>query len=475
MTSSKKYKLLLVNPRNRRRVGLSQNRDSIYPPMALGIIAALTPENWEIEIADENFEDFTFRQADLVGITALTATINRAYEIAGLYRENGIPTILGGIHVSMLPGEASQYADCIVKGEAESVWPAIIADFISGRLQPLYEGKLLPLVNSPSPRIDLYNKDYEFGSVQTTRGCPMACDFCSVHTFNGNCYRTRPIDEVLRDLEQIPQRNLYFIDDNLVGHNKAMADRAIKLFKGMVDRGIEKDWWCSTSLNVAENEQVLEWAARSGCQMMFLGIESEDIEQLKAANKNVNVRIGVDHFEEVFQKLNKYGIAALGAFIYGLETDTPDKMKARTDYIIQSGIDAIQATLLTPLPGTLLFDRYLKEGRIVYNNFPKDWERYHYAEVVFKPLLMEDDELEAEVKKNWARLYDLKHIKRRMISSLKKTRNPTAAIWSLTNNIQLRNLVFENETETFDLSSFLNANFGLDKLKAIQQLKVKHE
>jgi len=303
----------------------------------------------------------------------------------------------------------------------------------------------------------------------------MACDFCSVHTFNGNCYRTRPIDEVLRDLEQIPQRNLYFIDDNLVGHNKAMADRAIKLFKGMVDRGIEKDWWCSTSLNVAENEQVLEWAARSGCQMMFLGIESEDIEQLKAANKNVNVRIGVDHFEEVFQKLNKYGIAALGAFIYGLETDTPDKMKARTDYIIQSGIDAIQATLLTPLPGTLLFDRYLKEGRIVYNNFPKDWERYHYAEVVFKPLLMEDDELEAEVKKNWARLYDLKHIKRRMISSLKKTRNPTAAIWSLTNNIQLRNLVFENETETFDLSSFLNANFGLDKLKAIQQLKVKHE
>jgi len=443
--------------------------------MALGIIAALTPENWEIEIADENFEDFTFRQADLVGITALTATINRAYEIAGLYRENGIPTILGGIHVSMLPGEASQYADCIVKGEAESVWPVIIADFISGRLQPLYEGKLLPLVNSPSPRIDLYNKDYEFGSVQTTRGCPMACDFCSVHTFNGNCYRTRPIDEVLRDLEQIPQRNLYFIDDNLVGHNKAMADRAIKLFKGMVDRGIEKDWWCSTSLNVAENEQVLEWAARSGCQMMFLGIESEDIEQLKAANKNVNVRIGVDHFEEVFQKLNKYGIAALGAFIYGLETDTPDKMKARTDYIIQSGIDAIQATLLTPLPGTLLFDRYLKEGRIVYNNFPKDWERYHYAEVVFKPLLMEDDELEAEVKKNWARLYDLKHIKRRMISSLKKTRNPTAAIWSLTNNIQLRNLVFENETETFDLSSFLNANFGLDKLKAIQQLKVKHE
>jgi len=142
MTSSKKYKLLLVNPRNRRRVGLSQNRDSIYPPMALGIIAALTPENWEIEIADENFEDFTFRQADLVGITALTATINRAYEIAGLYRENGIPTILGGIHVSMLPGEASQYADCIVKGEAESVWPVIIADFISGRLQPLYEGKL---------------------------------------------------------------------------------------------------------------------------------------------------------------------------------------------------------------------------------------------------------------------------------------------------------------------------------------------
>lgn len=465
MKAGKKPKLLLINPLNSRRTGLAQNRDSIYPPMALGIIAALTPDHWDIELYDENFEPFSFREADLVGITALTATINRAYQIAGMYREKGIKTIIGGIHVSMMPHEAARYADCIVKGEAESVWKTILTDFEAGMLQPSYEGKLLPLAGSVSPRIDLYNKDYEFGTVQTTRGCPMACDFCSVHTFNGNCYRTRPLEEVLRDLEQIPQQNVYFIDDNLVGHNKLMANRAISLFKEMVHRGIQKDWWCSTSINVAENEEVLEWAARSGCRLMFLGIESEDVEQLKASNKKVNVRIGVDHFEEVFQKLNKYGIAALGAFIYGLETDTPEKMRARTDFILNSGIDAIQATLLTPLPGTLLFERYIKEGRIVYNNFPQDWERYHYAEVVFKPLLMEHDELEREVKANWARLYELKHIKQRFIRSLKKTRNATAAIWSMTNNIQLRNLVFENETEFFDLKSFLNENFGLDKLK----------
>lgn len=459
--------LLLINPLNRRRTGLAQNRDSIYPPMALGIIAALTPPHWKVELVDENFETFSFREADLVGITALTATINRAYEIAAIFREKQIPTIIGGIHASMLPEEAAQYADCVVKGEAESIWGNIIADFESGSLQPFYEGKLLSLENSPMPRIDLYNPGYAFGTVQTTRGCPMACDFCSVHTFNGNCYRTRPIEEVLRDIEAIPQENIYFIDDNLVGHNKKMADRAVALFKEMVARGYNKKWWCSTSLNVAEHEEVLEWAARSGCQMMFLGIESEDIDQLKASNKKVNVRIGVDHFDAVFEKLNKYGIAALGAFIYGLETDTPDKMQARTDFILNSRIDAIQATLLTPLPGTVLFNRYLKAGRIHYNNYPRDWERYHYAEVVFDPLLMSREELEMEVRKNWEQLYDIRQLKKRMITSLKNTRNPTAAIWSLTNNIQLRNLVFENTAEVFDLQSFLNSNFGIDKLSGI--------
>ena len=449
---TKRNKLLLINPLSTKRRGLIRDQQSIFPPMALGIIAALTPEQWEIELVDENFERFTYREADLVGITALTSQVTRAYELASVYKEKGISTVMGGIHVSMLPDEAAQYADSVVIGEAESVWGTLIHDFESGTLKKRYQGNLLPLVDSPFPRIDLYHPGYVFGSVQTTRGCPMSCDFCSVHTFNGHQYRARPVKDVVDEFEKIPQQKVYIVDDNLIGYTKKSADRVLEICREIIRRGIKKDWLCAASMNIADHEEVLHYAAKAGCKMIFLGIESELIDQLESANKRTNLKIGIAHFDEVYQKIHAHGIAVLGAFIFGLDTDTPLTIANRVEYMLNSDIDAMQASILTPLPGTPLFNRMVAEDRLIHKNFPEDWARYDFVEVVYRPALMTQEELTTEINKNWAKLYDEKNLKRKFLNALKKSHNADAALWSYNSNLHYYNLVFENKRERISIT-----------------------
>jgi len=447
MSKGKTYKLLLINPVNKRRHGLKLVQDSIYPPMALGIIAAMTPSNWEVDILDENFSTFEYQDADLVGFTSLTATINRCYEIATEYRKNKIPTVIGGIHASMLPQEASQYVDSVVIGEAESVWHQLIDDFEKKRLKQYYHATIPSIVDSPSPDISLYNPGYKFGSVQTTRGCPMHCDFCSVHNFNGSKYRLRPVDKSVKDFISIDKDMVYIVDDNFVGYSKAARDHALKFFKGISESGVIKNWGGSASMNIGDDEELLDWAAKSGCKLIFLGIESELVDQLAKANKQVNLKIGVDKYSEVYNKIHKYGISVMGAFIFGLDNDTPQTIYNRTSYILNADIDIMQATILTPLPGTELYFRLQSEGRLIYTNYPEDWERYNYTEAVFKPNKMSPEEFNEAVYMNWERLYDLKTLKKKFLKSLKITNDPTAAIWGLTSNLQMRNFVFEGKKE----------------------------
>ncbi len=230
-----KKKLLLVNPVNPEFLKFGLRSEGRIPPLALGIIAALTPNDWDVKIVDENFGSLDHFEADLVGITAFTCTVARAYEIADIYRKKGVITVMGGIHASMLPEEALQYVDVVVIGEAENVWKKIITDFEAGTLQKIYKGEFEELRNMPIPRWDLFHPEY-LGAIQTTRGCPMNCAFCSVTAFNGNRYRYRPIEEVLDELERIPKKFVYFLDDNIVGHCKESEERAINLFKGIIHR-----------------------------------------------------------------------------------------------------------------------------------------------------------------------------------------------------------------------------------------------
>jgi len=294
---------------------------------------------------------------------------------------------------------------------------------------------------SVSPRIDLYHPDYTFGSVQTTRGCPMKCEFCSVHTFNGSKYRLRPVEAAVNDYMAIDKEYIYLVDDNFAGYSKSSRDHAISFLKGLTDRKSTKYWAGSASMNVAEDKELLKYMESSGCKMVFLGIESELIDQLEQTNKNVNLKIGVDKFSEVYRKIHEHKIAVMGAFIFGLDNDTPETIEKRTDYILNSDIDIMQATILTPLPGTLLFNRFKEEGRLLYTNFPEDWDRYNYTEVVFQPQKMSVEEFEEAASINWEKLYNLKTIKKKFLNTLKLTKTPTTATFALSSNLQLHNFI----------------------------------
>jgi radical SAM superfamily enzyme YgiQ (UPF0313 family) len=435
-----KRKLLLVNPVNASKIGFSTNLSSRFPPLGLGIVAALTPPDWEIELVDENFERFTYRDANLVAITAFTSAATRAYEIASIYRDAGVPVVMGGIHASMRPEEASQYVDAVVVGEVESVWSTVLADAVAGALQPRYSGRMINMADCPRPRRDVYSAGYQFAMIQTSRGCPLDCDFCSVTAFNGRRYRRRPPEEVLDELETIDAELMFFVDDNIIGYGAPSREIALKIFRGMVDRGMNKLWFCQASVNIADDPEVLEWASRAGCRMVFLGIEAEDEDALAAVNKRLNLKRGPDAYELIFRRIHQAGIVVLGAFIFGMDGDTPDKLFRRADYIIQSGVDVMQCTAMTPLPGTRLFHELRQSGRLLHEDFPRDWDRYCLTEVVHKPLGMPATQLSAVLRSCMDRIYAMPVLKDKARQTLRETGRWDAAEFTWQSNLNYREI-----------------------------------
>ena len=447
MARKKQKKLILINPVNPARTGFSVNASSRFPPLSLGVVAALTPTDWDVEIIDENFDEFSFRDADLVGITAFTSAANRAYEIAAIYREKNIPVVMGGIHASMCSDEATQYVDAVVVGEVESVWEQVLADALAGKLKPKYHGLWSGLEQLQPPRRDIYSDQYLFASVQTSRGCPMDCDFCSVSAFNGLRYRRRPPSDVLDELEAIPQKLIFFVDDNIIGYGKRSRESALELFKGIVERGIDKHWFCQASINVADDEEILHWAAKSGCRMIFLGIEAEDMDALSEVNKKLNMKRGAaDAYEQIFARIHNAGIAVLGAFIFGMDQDTPEKLLHRAQYMLDCDIDVMQATALTPLPGTRLFTRLQEEGRLLFTNFPDDWDRYDLTQVVYQPKQMTAEEFSKTMRECLAKIYDRSVLKDKARQTLKYTGRWDATEFAYQSNQNYRNIAIAKTT-----------------------------
>jgi len=450
-------KLLLINPRNYLKEGLLKYEFSNFPPLGLGIIARLTPDDWEIEILDENFDEFEYKEADLVGLTAFTSNAYRAYQIAKVYRENGVPTVMGGIHASMMFHEALDYVDTVVKGEAESIWPTVIADFEKGQMKRLYDGVRLKADKLVPARHDLFHPRYAFASIQTTRGCPWRCDFCTVHAFNGTAYRQRPVQDILDEIEMTSEKEyLFFVDDNIIGYSKKSMARTIELLKGMKERGLKREWFSQASINFAENEEMLQLAHDTGCKMVLLGIETEKLEGLEETNKDLNKKIGFGHYDDIFSKIHEYGIAVLGTFIFALDTDTPEDLKRRVDFIINSKVDAFQTSVLTPFPGTGTYRKFVEEDRIHFKNFPEDWQRMRFFENVIDPITMTHDQLNEVLYEQWGRLFSSKTLLNKFKMTLKETKDTKAALWALVTNSNYGNTIFEGTNRFFDVNAFID-------------------
>ena len=418
-------KLLLINPVGRRS-GLLLSKFSTFSPLGLAYVAAVTPTNWVVKIVDENFDKFEFEPADLVGITAFTSNITRAYEIADMYRNRKTKVIMGGIHVSMLPDEALQHADAVVVGEVEGIWEKVISDFESNRLSPKYVAPRIDLTAFRiKPRRDLLHPNYLWHSVQTSRGCPFNCYFCSVSRYLGKEYRQRKAEDVLDELNEIKGDYIAFVDDNLIGYSSESKTRAKELFEGMIQRGLNKKWWMQASVNVADDDQVIELAARSGCMYVFVGFETISKQTLKHMKKGVNLKLGVENYKKVVKSFHKHGIGVYGAFIIGNDYESSTYYKELAEFLVQSAIDIVQVTILTPLPGTELMEQLSKENRLIYQDFPHDWAKYRFSYVVHQPKGLEADTIYIGDNYIKNRFYSFPTYQHRTIKSLLNLKNLT--------------------------------------------------
>ena len=378
---------------------------SILPPLGLATVAALTPPGVEVSLTDENVTVIDFqKQIDLVGITALTITAKRAYEIADTFRAKGVKVILGGIHPSILPEEASQHADAVVIGEAEGIWPNLIEDFKANKLQKIYQQHQRPsMLNLPIPRRDLFVKGAYLlrNTISTTRGCPYSCSFCTVTSFFGHTYRCRPVAEIIKEIETLNHKKLIvFVDDNIVGNPKF----AKELFQALIPYKIK--WVGQASVTVAKDDELLKLAAASGCIDLFIGFESLSPANLVAVGKKINT---VDEYENVIRKIHSYGIAIHGFFMFGFDEDDEDTFKRTVRFAKKMRLESAQFDVLTPYPGTKLHETLDKAGRIV----TKDWSQYGY-DLMFELKSMSRDMLQNGRTRAWREFYSLPSIWRRI-------------------------------------------------------------
>ncbi len=387
-------RLLLINPSIARK-SIGAIRETAWPPLNLPYLAAVTPDHYQIEVIDENVQPFEYREADIVGITALTASVYRAYQLAQVYRNRGIPTVMGGIHVSMIPEEALRFCDAVVIGEAEDIWPKVLEDYEAGNLQKQYKGSWINLESLPLPRRDiLQNPYYRWGNIQTSRGCPMNCSFCSVTAFNGRRFRRRPVDHVIAELEQMPQKWVGLTDDNIIGYGKKDLEWTRTFFSRILEKGIKKVFFAQASIFFGEDRGLLRLASRAGLRVVFTGMESVNPNTLQAFRKDINLKsLNQGRYKELISNIRREKIVFHGAFVLGGDEDDRSVFQSTLQFVKSSHIDVLQMTKPTPLPGTQLWKNLLESGRILDQNFPKAWTEYRLSRLVFRPAQMTIEEV----------------------------------------------------------------------------------
>ncbi len=358
-----------------------------FPSLSLAALAAVTPPEWKVSFHDDNMKPVDFAAAaDVVALTAMTAQAVRAYEIADRFRALGKTVIMGGFHASNLPDEALEHVDAVVVGEGELVWPRLLADVRAGTLQKTYRSTdQLPMGDIPFARREIFKgKGYLLtNTIQTTRGCPFDCEFCSVTAFYGRKYRKRPVDQVLAELQELRKDNsfVFFVDDNIVADRKY----SLPLFEGMKGMGFK--WLSHAPIDFAEDQELVKAAGESGCVGMFVGFESLNQDSLAAMGKVTNK---AQSYLDYATSFRDNGIGILGSFVMGYDGDTPDIFERTLRFCEDARMEAAIFPILTPYPGTEVRRRLEAEGRIVSN----DWRDYDMEHVTYRPVGMTARELQ---------------------------------------------------------------------------------
>lgn len=375
---------------------------SLFPPLGLATLASFARPEDEVELVDEHVEELNLDDTpDLVGIQVYITNANRAYRIADLYRSRGIPVVLGGLHVTSLPLEAQTHADAIVEGPGEWVFGRLLDDFRRGCMASRYHNGERTLENMPFARRDLIQRrNYLLpNSIVVSRGCPHQCEFCYSRNFyaGGKSYYLADRSHVRKEIESLPGRHLFFLDDNLFGNPEWIKE----IFADM--KGMNRVFQGAATVSSLRDDSLLDRAAEAGLRSLFIGFESLNEESLKSSNKRQN---RVEDYARMIGRLHERGIMVNASFVFGLDADGPDVFDRTVDWAIEQGIETATFHIATPYPGTPFYERMRSAGRILHNN----WDLYDTRHAVIRHPRMSEQELEEGYWRAYRRFYSWRGI-----------------------------------------------------------------
>jgi radical SAM superfamily enzyme YgiQ (UPF0313 family) len=356
-------------------------------PLAIAMLSAITPPDIEKRFFDDRLEPIDYDQpTDLVALSVETYTAQRAYQIAARYRAKGIPVVMGGFHPTLVPDDALEHADTIVMGEAEETWPQLLADFTAGRLQRRYQQQGRPSLAGRFPDRSIYcDKAYQpIGLVETARGCTFSCDFCSITQFYQRSHQQRPVAEVVKEVKELGRRYIFFTDDN-IGVNR---ERFRELLTALIP--LKVLWSGQVSIDIAKDEELLGLMRCSGCMCVLIGFETLNPVVLARMDKAVNRQTTI--YETACSAFRKHGIGIYGTFVFGYDDDGPESFQKTLAFSQRHGFFFTAFNHLVPFPGTPLYARLAKEGRLLHDKWwlSKD---YRFGDVAFRVRGMSEQQL----------------------------------------------------------------------------------